>query len=143
MIAGFLAAAFGVLLWVKGAAWLDANGSQIGTHFVLLWLILLGYWWLLSAEPKDFMSSPGVIRVEDNGIILAKRSPWLSVGTVVSIFEKQDDFEIFLCNGETINVQTNYLVQIKLTPESIIFDDTVKKCRSSRTNLIIKPGIRR
>lgn len=132
-------------LATRNIAWAQ---EQIG------WILLIGIHWvpiihcvrcLIEHQCPTYYGSPTVRGVfRDGCLLLVEYSSWLGVGISVSIYVAENELERLVCAGEVINVQSNKLVQIKISSSTTgmrYSKDIWSALENQRENLIIRPGL--
>lgn len=118
--------------------WLDDHKVLIGTHAFYWILLLFGIFLYIQKPIETELALPSVKFIRDNKILLTENANWLSVGTMVAVYLKEDEFEIRKSTGKVINIQQNDLVQIELSDT----DQTITtELKENRQNILIKPGV--
>ncbi|NIY70943.1 hypothetical protein HCZ30_00670 [Marivivens donghaensis] len=128
-----------LLSLVVDETWWERNTLLVGTHGFYLFLLppLL---WAFRFRHQDGFQSPTVRKILDNGLILVEPCDWLGHGIGVSIFRASDDLEIFVGCARVMNIQTNRIVQLRLTSAEDDEVSTIKEMADFRKDLVIKPG---
>lgn len=142
-ILAFLITVLTVIGLVQGAHWLTASANSLILNGCYCFIILLLLWIILEWKPKDYLASPKIRTILDEGILVSGSSPWLGIGASIAVYAKEDEFERLVCAGKVINAQTNGLIQIQLLPiqpkqEPI---DIVEKLKPRLSDIIIRPGL--
>ena len=87
--------------------------ALVGMHWVLLAHLARC---ILEHQCPTYFENPRVKHVmQDYGLLMVERSPWLGVGVATTVYIVQGDLERLVCAGHVINIQQNDLVQIKLS----------------------------
>jgi hypothetical protein len=136
---GVPALVYGEAWRVKWASWLVVNSVWSAIVLYLLWL-------LLTQKPPDFLGLPRVIAYrKDLGVLIVQGSPWLSMNVGASVYAVQKGVEILVCAGEVQNVQTNKLVQIRLSadPRSSMSQEKLIEFldQADVSGLLVKPAL--
>ncbi|WP_420585092.1 hypothetical protein [Ruegeria sp.] len=142
-IGGFLAVVFVVVQISKGQTWVDSNSKLLLTHGAYWFLLLLVGWLIVSWQPEDYLASPKVRVVRDDGILIVEKSPWLGIGVGTAIYLIEDDFEKLICGAEVINIQSNELVQLKTAAIDSDHPDYLAALKASKDDILVKPGLYR
>jgi hypothetical protein len=136
-ILAFVASTYALLPLALDADWIAGNRGLIATHLVYIFLILLTGWAYVT-KPSKMESSPRVVKVLNEQIILVEKTSWMGTGVAISIYREEDRYERFVCDGVVINIQSNGFAQIKV----INPDNDNLHLMISQSHLSIKPGQR-
>lgn len=138
-IGGFFGFVYVVIQILTAPEWLEKNSNLLLIHGAYLYVLLIVFWLVLSWKPKEFLSSPRIITVREDHIVICEEAPWLGIRVAVAVYCLDGQFEELVALGEVINIQTNGLVQIRLEPTE---PNEIQKIQAKTSDLLIKPGIR-
>jgi hypothetical protein len=135
----------GFVGWWQGEQWRVLYASSAIVHG-LYWIVILYLAWVvLNRKTPDFIGNPTIKSVYDRKILIVEDAPWLSLGVMVAIYTKEDQFERLVCVGEVINVQTNNLIQIAIRDYEEVFGSVEAVCdkldKMSKSEILIRPGL--
>lgn len=138
-----VAAIAGTILAFGGEEYRKAYGTLtlvLSVH----WVIILFLMTLANELARRDFPLPSAKRyLAESEILLVENKPWLGMGSSVSVFLQDSEFERLICNASVLTVQQNGLVQLKLLPSPFGMADpeTINRALSGPVAaLIIKPG---